>query len=171
MWKTRLAGVFLLLLLGLAQRAATQSAGASGGAHPMVGCTGTRPTCTSPCFTAVICDSDSHTWQCSNNPYGTSCTDGKACTVHGACDGEGHCVVTYADAGTSCDAGFPCFAGACIASGDCRLDAGGAHYLDAGVSCNDGKSCTSEDQCDGMGNCTGAFTTPLNQGWIGAIPR
>ena len=110
----------------------------------------------------------------------TACDDGSPCSPVDRCDGEGHCV-----GDTSCGDGIACTddvcgAGGCshpVTSGACLI--GGAcygsgpdganpcrsctpaqsqaawTYAGTAVGCDDGSPCSSDDHCNGQGQCVG----------------
>ena len=112
--------------------------------------------CTLPtCDPAVGCTADGRL-----EPSGLAggCDDGIACTVNDHCDGAGNCLpgepnhslcpgdFSYEDDDCTlptCDPAVGCTA-------DGRLEPSGL----AG-GCDDGNTCTSNDHCDGAGNCIG----------------
>jgi len=129
-----------------------------------------------PCTTDAC---DSETGQCANTPAdGTPCNDGNACTTEDTCSGDS-CEGTpqsdvTCDDGDGCTVGDACTDGACVpgsapdcssadeacAVGACVNLAPDEHACApvpkaAGDSCDDGKYCTSGDQCNADGACEG----------------
>ncbi len=94
---------------------------------------------------------------CKKTPLtGTACNDGDAtCTINDKCTSAGTCVGTW-DCGCQSDgdcAGFgdTCNTGRCdVSSGECYKEP------KLGEACDDGSACTSADQCDANGKCTGS---------------
>ena len=121
-------------------------------------CTGAQKMCddNNPC-TKNKCDSQQGC-HFPNESQGTSCpSDGKSCTSD-QCDGSGACVHTVT---TGC-----LINGSCVAAGSakkqkpcqqCVPSKSRTQYspVGAGPSCDDGKECTTNDQCDGSGTCSG----------------
>lgn len=91
------------------------------------------------------------------SPAGTPCRDDDPCVVSATCDGAGTCVV---DALVECvDPPTPCS----IAPGTCGVD-GVCSYerRDAGMPCQDGNGCTSDDRCDTAGICVAGPVCPTD---------
>lgn len=124
---------------------------------------------------------DAATGQCTYtaSPVDTPCSDdGNTCTSD-VCDGFGLCVHRPVANGASCDDGDACTrtdtcaSGACrgtnpivcsgspgqcyAANGVCDPFAGTCNYppLPSGTSCNDNNLCSSNDDCNGAGICSG----------------
>ncbi len=93
---------------------------------------------------------------CAGTPY--SCDDSRACTTD-VCDGAGGCSYPI-EAGT-CLIDSVCYAADDSRPGNaCQYCAPLAHQsswsdYQPGTGCNDGLACTSNDQCDDDGLCTG----------------
>ena len=80
---------------------------------------------------------------------GASCEDGDPCTDSDACDGVGGCAGTPRDCSEHANA---CAEAACL-GGLCKQSP-----RPAGTACDDGETCTTQDQCDGAGACAGAWS-------------
>jgi hypothetical protein len=101
------------------------------------------------CQVPVRCDEQLDTCVMTNAPFATPCDDGFYCTVTDQCDSFGSCSGVTRD----CSTGVP----------QCQLNAGCDETLDscttsnqfAGAVCDDGLSCTTLDECDGLGACAG----------------
>lgn len=111
-------------------------------------CTGTETICSpsSECHLAGTCDPQTGT--CSNppRPNGTPCDDRDVCTVGDQCSSRGSC------------AGTPkCLPSAQCHVAECNPTTGACSNLPEalGAVCDDGRPCTSDDQCDGAGVCAG----------------
>ena len=106
------------------------------------------------------------------------CNDGKECTtdtcVGGFCDFaplnggscgeggwcvEGDCFEPECSADTDCNDFNYCTADTCSGY-ECSYDAAAA----AGLTCDDGDSCTEDDRCDGSGGCEGDIIIPTIPG-------
>ena len=108
-------------------------------------CAGTAKNCDDKNLcTTDTCD-DKTGCAYANNTAG--CSDGNPCTVKDACTG-GKCAGGKPN---SCDDGNPCTADLCDTKWGCLHDAA----ANLNVACNDGSSCSFNDQCVG-GSCSGS---------------
>jgi hypothetical protein len=78
-------------------------------------------------------------------PAGTVCNDGNQASFGDVCDGAGSCAGTpYTCTPSQCEA-------TSVPNGtDCDVA-----YLDPGTACDDGRTGTKDDACDGAGSCVG----------------
>ncbi|MET0341108.1 MAG: hypothetical protein ABW252_08895 [Polyangiales bacterium] len=114
-----------------------------------------------------------------DEPRGTTCSDGQYCTVADACNGTGQCQGSARSCGAGCSSVCDEALDACRASSDgCAIDgvcvAPGSldpanpcracdpatsttayTSLSMGTVCDDGRFCTVGDACDGAGACSG----------------
>jgi uncharacterized repeat protein (TIGR01451 family) len=107
------------------------------------------------CDDGISCTTDSCDpgTGCVNTPNpGGYCNDGDACTSPDYCDTDG--ITCIPGPPTDCDDGNAC------TDDSCNSQTGCAHAPNTSTgACNDHSDCTTNDQCDGSGNCVG---TPLN---------
>jgi hypothetical protein len=114
-------------------------------------CAGTS-LCAAPdgCHLTATCDPVTHACNAAHPvPDGTPCDDGNDCTTPDECI-AGVCTGTALPDNTSCHVGNPCLSEFCF-KGACA----GGEYAAAGTPCDDHNVCTTNDQCDGSGHCTG----------------
>ncbi|HKP56138.1 MAG TPA: hypothetical protein VJV78_05450 [Polyangiales bacterium] len=123
------------------------SCGATGCQHTQISCDD------GDVCTADSCDPE---LGCSNQPApGAACDDGDGCTTADSCDAAGSC---QPGSPLDVDDHNPCTADACDAT------LGVTHTALAGVACDDGNVCTSEDSCDPAGSCQGGATIAVDDG-------
>lgn len=136
-----------------------------------------------PGNTCRSCEPMLSTTNWSNSAAGTTCEDGEFCTVADVCDGLGACsgstrgcddglpctTDSCNEAMDRCTSGNPSgcvIAGACVAPGSdepgnschtCNPTLSTSSWSNKanGVSCDDGRFCTSSDVCDAAGSCNG----------------
>ncbi len=106
-------------------------------------CTGTPYTCSGGSCATNVCDGAGGC-KIGHKAAGTACDDKKACTKNDACDGKGAC----AGKAYTCKPGL--CTGACDGKGGC-----GAGFKAKSSACDDKRSCTLNDACDGAGTCMG----------------
>ncbi len=111
---------------------------------PPMRCAGTSITCTNSNCEFRACNGTS-ICSISPAPAGTSCSDGDPCTYGATCDGA-H---TYCGTMLAC-VSDTCATRACNGTSTCAITP-----TSAGVQCDDGLGCTSDDRCDGAGGCVG----------------
>lgn len=79
-----------------------------------------------------------------NRPHGAACDDKNLCTKGDVCDGKGGCKGTP----------YTCKPGQCV--GTCDGQGGcSSGFKPKGTACDDLRSCTLGDVCDGYGSCGG----------------
>jgi N-acetylneuraminic acid mutarotase len=103
-------------------------------------------TASDQCHVAGTCDPATGNCSNPNQPNGTTCNDGNACSQTdtcqtGVCTGSGW--VTCTPLGQCYDVGT-CDPGTGVCSNP---------YKPSSAGCDDGKSCTTGDHCDGAGTC------------------
>lgn len=140
-------------------------------------CVGAAPSCDDK-NACTIDAGDGVGVPCAHSPL--ACDDGKVCTTD-TCDPSKGCVfknnAAPCDDGDACTVGEKCSAGFCAGgvapvcndSNPCTSDAcdpakGCAFVVLTGAACNDGNTCTTNDQCNSAGTCKGGPVNSCNDG-------
>jgi hypothetical protein len=103
-----------------------------------------------PCQIAAGCDESTNQCVYSVAPYGTSCDDGNFCTVNDYCNYSGTCVGSQRDCSQVTD---QCNNPGCDEATDACVPVPKSTIY----TCNDTLGCTTNDRCNGLGQCTGTL--------------
>ncbi|MCA9519430.1 MAG: hypothetical protein KC609_00590, partial [Myxococcales bacterium] len=97
---------------------------------------------------AGVCDETTKSCTTVPKPDTTPCDDGSYCTINDRCDGQGQCGGDPRDCSAS---GDQCNSGVCDEDSKSCVKTPKSDT----TPCDDGKFCTTNDTCDGQGQCLG----------------